>query len=123
MHFDDVVSSYLSVWIPSKKYKKQLWDRKNYNKYTEIPAIREVADRLELLHNPKKTGRPHVYDADASRTVVVMPFLGGVMGSGHSELGNRFVYLKACFWSLYQVNGEQLFWRYCVFNLCDLFLL
>ena len=24
------------------------------------------------------------------------------MGAGHSELGNRFVYLKACFWSLYE---------------------
>lgn len=24
------------------------------------------------------------------------------MGAGHSELGNRFEYLKACFWSLYE---------------------
>lgn len=24
------------------------------------------------------------------------------MGSGHSELGNRFHYLRACFWSVYQ---------------------
>ena len=24
------------------------------------------------------------------------------MGAGHSELGNRFDYLKACFWSLYE---------------------
>ena len=30
--------------------------------------------------------------------VVIMPFLGGAMGAGHSELGNRFEYLKACFW-------------------------
>jgi len=27
-----------------------------------------------------------------------MPFLGGAMGAGHSELGNRFEYLKASFW-------------------------
>jgi len=25
-----------------------------------------------------------------------------VQGAGHSELGNRFVYLKACFWSIYE---------------------
>jgi hypothetical protein len=24
------------------------------------------------------------------------------MGAGHSELGNRFEYLKTCFWSLYE---------------------
>jgi hypothetical protein len=34
-------------------------------------------------------------------TVVVMPFLGVRMGAGHSKLANRYVYLKACFWSLY----------------------
>jgi len=30
------------------------------------------------------------------RTVVVMPFLGGAMGAGHSELGNRFEYVCVC---------------------------
>jgi hypothetical protein len=40
--------------------------------------------------------------AAASRTLVVMPFLGGAMGAGHSELGNRFHYLRACFWSFYE---------------------
>jgi hypothetical protein len=29
-------------------------------------------------------------------------YSGGAMGAGHSELGNRFVYLKACFWSFYE---------------------
>jgi hypothetical protein len=24
------------------------------------------------------------------------------MGAGHSELGNRFEYLRACFWSFYE---------------------
>ena len=43
------------------------------------------------------------YLPEAKRTIVVMPFLGGAMGAGHSELGNRFEYLKACFWSLYEV--------------------
>jgi hypothetical protein len=42
------------------------------------------------------------YSAEANRTVVIMPFLGGAMGAGHSELGNRFEYLKTCFWSLYE---------------------
>lgn len=42
------------------------------------------------------------YSKEAQRTVVVMPFLGGAMGAGHSELGNRFVYLQTCFWSLYE---------------------
>ena len=27
---------------------------------------------------------------------------GGAMGAGHSELGNRFEYLRACFWSFYE---------------------
>lgn len=35
------------------------------------------------------------------RTVVVMPFLGTGMGSGHSVLANRYEYLKTCFWSIY----------------------
>eukprot|EP01041_Mallomonas_annulata_P006623 gene6623-13418_t len=35
------------------------------------------------------------------RTVVIMPFLGSDMGAGHSNLDNRLVYLKACFWSIY----------------------
>lgn len=37
-----------------------------------------------------------------------MPFLGGLMGAGHSELGNRFEYLKACFWSIYEVRNSTL---------------
>jgi hypothetical protein len=58
------------------------------------------------------------YSKEALRTVVIMPFLGifysnvyinfinpilgGAMGAGHSKLGNRFEYLKTCFWSLYE---------------------
>lgn len=34
--------------------------------------------------------------------MVVALNIGGAMGAGHSELGNRFEYLKACFWSLYE---------------------
>lgn len=58
---------------------------------------------LERINNPKKNGNIKVkYSKEASRTLVVMPFLGGAMGAGHSELGNRFEYLKACFWSFYE---------------------
>jgi len=38
---------------------------------------------------------------ELNRTLVVMPFLGTGMGSGHSVLANRYEYLKACFWSIY----------------------
>lgn len=36
-----------------------------------------------------------------SRTVAVMPFLASDMGSGHSVLSNRLLYLHSCFWSVY----------------------
>ena len=36
-----------------------------------------------------------------NKTVAVMPFLGSDMGSGHSNLGNRYKYLHTCFWSVY----------------------
>ena len=36
-----------------------------------------------------------------NRTIAIMPFLGYEMGAGHSNLGNRFVYLQACFWSIF----------------------
>jgi hypothetical protein len=36
------------------------------------------------------------------RTLVVMPFLGTGMGAGHSILENRFAYLHACVWSIYE---------------------
>lgn len=52
-------------------------------------------------YSPLTTRRVQ-YSAEANRTVVIMPFLGGAMGAGHSELGNRFEYLKTCFWSLYE---------------------
>lgn len=45
-----------------------------------------------------------LHDLCVFSTVAVMPFLGGAMGAGHSELGNRFHYLRACFWSVYQVS-------------------
>ena len=35
------------------------------------------------------------------RTVAIMPFLGNTNGAGHSNLSNRYLYLKACFWSIF----------------------
>ena len=36
-----------------------------------------------------------------NRTVAIMPFLGNANGAGHSVLSNRYLYLKACVWSIY----------------------
>lgn len=89
----------------SKRYMNKLWtDRKERAKaWHNIDPVKQAANTLENINNPKKNGNIKVkYSKDASRTLVVMPFLGGAMGAGHSELGNRFEYLKACFWSFYE---------------------
>ena len=73
--------------------------------YNHLPPTQPHERRHRLLeekNNPKKSGKPIVWSEDAKKTVVLMPFLGGAMGAGHSELGNRFEYLKACFWSFYE---------------------
>jgi len=38
--------------------------------------------------------------SELNRTVAIMPFLGNANGAGHSVLSNRYLYLKACFWSI-----------------------
>lgn len=104
----------------SKRYKKQLWKGKEGNVHaSDVSPVKTVADELEKKFNPKLGAKEQKYSEEAKRysalvsallpmtgggyrTVVVMPFLGGAMGSGHSDLGNRFVYLKACFWSIYE---------------------
>ena len=86
----------------NKRYKKLLWKPREYHLYTLIEPVKQAADLLEQEWNPKISKKVIKWSEDAKRTVAIMPFLGGAMGSGHSELGNRFVYLKACFWSLYQ---------------------
>lgn len=88
----------------SKKHKHVLWKTKEDQKvkWTEIDAVRQAGKLIEAKINPRKTGQNLTYSEEAKRTVVIMPFLGGAMGAGHSELGNRFVYLHACFWSMYE---------------------
>lgn len=89
----------------SKKYKDILWKTKEERKveWTKIAPVVAAGKRLAALNDPKSpTYRKIHYSVEAQRTVVVMPFLGGAMGAGHSELGNRFEYLKTCFWSFYE---------------------
>jgi hypothetical protein len=89
----------------SKKHRNAIWespmDRKT--KWTDIKPVVEAGHQLAALNAPgSATARKLHYSREALRTVVIMPFLGGAMGAGHSELNNRFEYLKTCFWSLYE---------------------
>lgn len=88
----------------NRKYRTALWKNKNEQKTTwaKIDEVVQTASTLEALISPRKTLRNITYSNEAKKTVVIMPFLGGAMGAGHSELGNRFEYLKACFWSFFE---------------------
>jgi len=89
----------------SKKHKHLLWKEKKdlQTAWHNIDPVKETAKILDNLNNPKNPKSTKiVHSEEAKRTVVVMPFLGGAMGAGHSELGNRFDYLRACFWSFYE---------------------
>ena len=90
----------------SLKHKNLIWENEKdrRTKWSNVDQVIEAGKKLELLNNPKlrATTRKIQYSPEAEKTVVVMPFLGGAMGAGHSKLGNRFEYLKTCFWSLYE---------------------
>ncbi len=88
----------------SKKYMMRLWNTRQERAqlWSRIDPIKEAVELLENKVNPLKSKQKIVYSEDAKNTVVIMPFLGGAMGAGHSELGNRFEYLKLCFWSFYE---------------------
>ena len=88
----------------SRRWKDKLWTtlRERKTAWHNIDAVKHTAKVLEEMLNPKISGKKVVWSPEAKKTVVVMPFLGGAMGAGHSELGNRFEYLKACFWSFYE---------------------
>ena len=73
------------------------------------PNIEPIVQMGEMLKKRALRGRsspsiilkndiPEVYE-----TIVLMPFLGTSMGAGHSNLNNRYQYLKVCFWSLYAI--------------------
>jgi hypothetical protein len=81
-----------------RKYQSQ---RKKVGK-TAIEEVVTVANILKDLNDVEHGNRKRniQYSSSAKETIVVMPFLGNQMGSGHSNLENRFVYLYATFWSL-----------------------
>ena len=90
----DFAVIHLSTYERSnKKYMRKLWNDKNERKqeWSKIEPVIQSAKFLEQANRNKK----FKYLPEAYRTVVVMPFLGGAMGAGHSELGNRFEYLDA----------------------------
>eukprot|EP01041_Mallomonas_annulata_P015699 gene15699-33159_t len=60
----------------------------------------ESEKRSHIIYKSKYRNLDNVTNP-ALRTVVIMPFLSTDMGAGHSNIGNRLVYLKACFWSIY----------------------
>lgn len=90
----------------SLKHKNLIWktEKERKTQWSNIDPVIHAGKQLEALNNPKKKSvhRKINYSPEAQATVVVMPFLGGAMGAGHSKLGNRFEYLKTCFWSLYE---------------------
>lgn len=80
----------------SRKYHRFI---KRYDHPTSNEVMQNITQslikRTKTLFNVDKN------TPELNRTLVVMPFLGSGMGSGHSVLANRYVYLKTCFWSIY----------------------
>ena len=67
---------------------------------TTAEVITNVTAVLKQRHETS-VSLPRNRLAEMRRTVAVMPFLGTGMGAGHSVLSNRYLYLKACFWSIF----------------------
>jgi hypothetical protein len=88
-------------------YERSLRKYHRYIKSIKYPHSIEVMENVTkvMLENvQKQTTAAHPTQErslEMKRTLVVMPFLGTGMGSGHSVLANRYVYLKTCFWSFY----------------------
>lgn len=83
-------------------YERSLRKHHRYIKTMKYPQSIEVMEEVTkiMLENVQKS-KLQERSLDMKRTLVVMPFLGTGMGSGHSVLANRYVYLKTCFWSFY----------------------
>lgn len=90
-----------------KRYQADLWPDRRIRKtaWHNIDPVVDAAARVEgdvkarIKYN--QNGQPK-RSSFAERTIVMMPFLGGAMGAGHSVLSNRYHYLKACFWSIFE---------------------
>jgi hypothetical protein len=65
-----------------------------------IQTIKSLSSYLELNVNKHKQYKLNSFYEN--RTVAIMPFIGTAMGAGHSNLLNRYEYLKACVWSIYE---------------------
>ena len=81
---------------------RHLWRDKKVPGVDPLQAIAETSDFLE-----KKSQSAHNHSLplavpELNRTVFIMPWLGSDHGAGHSKISNRLLYLKTCFWSLYE---------------------
>ena len=90
-----------------KKYQKQLWSsikdgKARQTMWSNIDVVKTASNLLAKDISHQRQQKTIHWSPEALRTVVVMPFLGGAMGAGHSVLLNRYIYLEACFWSFYR---------------------
>lgn len=86
----------------SKKLKTKLGGAYNADTRSTHSTLDDVINASSTVQHhwalPQSTlTRPPRFN----RTVVIMPFLASGMGSGHSVVSNRVIYLRACFWSFY----------------------
>lgn len=62
-----------------------------------------IVNTTVILKNQTMHNNRHISIQEKfNRTVVIMPFLASEMGAGHSNIENRLIYLRACFWSVYK---------------------
>lgn len=95
-----------------KRYMVRMWPngRERSKAWHNIDPVIDVSFKVEAavksaLHKRQTLASGDLnktYSKFARRTIVIMPFLGGAMGAGHSVLSNRYHYLRACFWSIYE---------------------
>lgn len=71
-------------------------DEENHVREVLQKLIARIKDRTQTL-----LALDYNYSNYFRRTVVIMPFLGFDVGYGNSKPTNRFLYLHACFWSIY----------------------
>lgn len=63
-------------------------------------VLKNATKYLRASINQRSDGVQDAF-SEFNRTVAIMPFLGSSNGAGHSVLSNRYLYLKACFWSIF----------------------
>lgn len=93
----DFSAIHLSAYERSQRRYARFIKQKNIPETIEV--MQQVTQRL--IHRRDTGDYVERNVPELNRTVVVMPFLGTGMGSGHSVLANRYEYLKTCFWSIF----------------------